>query len=34
VLSGANSREVLEKYPNTHIINDVSELPELIEKDF
>lgn len=30
VLSGANSYETLSKYPNTHIINDVSELPGLI----
>jgi len=31
VLSGANSRETLEKYPHTHIIQSVAELPSLIE---
>lgn len=34
VLSGANVREVLEKYPHTHILNSVADLPELIEKEF
>jgi phosphonatase-like hydrolase len=30
VLSGANSRETLEKYPHTHILNSVWDLPGLI----
>jgi phosphonatase-like hydrolase len=34
VLSGANSHEVLDKHPHTHIISDVSKLPELIQKYF
>jgi phosphonatase-like hydrolase len=34
VLSGANSKEVLEIYPHSHIINSVANLPELIEKEF
>jgi phosphonatase-like hydrolase len=32
VLSGANSKETLIQYPHTHILKDVSELPELIIK--
>lgn len=31
VLSGANSRETLERYPHTHILQGVWELPGLIE---
>lgn len=34
VLSGANKREVLEKYPHTHIIQSVKDLPELISTSF
>jgi len=30
VLSGANSRETLSKYPHTHILNSINELPELL----
>lgn len=32
VLSGANSRETLERYPHTHILQGVWELPELIKE--
>ena len=31
VLSGANSSETLMKYPHTHILQSVADLPELIE---
>jgi len=34
VLSGANSRTILEKYSHTHILMSVKELPSLIESDF
>jgi len=34
VMSGANSYEVLVKHPHTHIISDVSKLPELIQEYF
>ena len=34
VLSGANNEETLLKYPHTHIIQNVSSLPELIENEF
>lgn len=30
VLSGANSRETLLQYPNTHILNSINDLPELL----
>ncbi|MEY3436030.1 MAG: Phosphonoacetaldehyde hydrolase [Bacteroidota bacterium] len=31
VLSGANSKETLQKYPHTHIIDSVKDLPDLIK---
>lgn len=34
VLSGANSRETLERYPHTHILPGVWELPGLILQAF
>jgi phosphonatase-like hydrolase len=34
VLSGANSLETLQKYPHTHILPSVRELPELIQSQF
>jgi phosphoglycolate phosphatase-like HAD superfamily hydrolase len=34
VLSGANSLRTLQKYPHTHIIKSVKELPRLISTDF
>ena len=34
VLSGANSRKVLEKLPYTHILDSVRDLPTLIEQEF
>lgn len=34
VLSGANRRETLEKFPHTHILPSVRELPELIQNEF
>ncbi len=34
VLSGANARETLIKYPHTHIIDSVKQLPDLIMKEF
>lgn len=34
VLSGANDRVTLTKYPHTHIIPSVSDLPELINSHF
>lgn len=34
VLSGANTEETLEKYPHTHLIRSVAELPKLIVEDF
>jgi phosphonatase-like hydrolase len=34
VLSGANSRDTLIKYPHTHIIDSVKQLPDLIMKEF
>ncbi|MEY4660952.1 MAG: Phosphonoacetaldehyde hydrolase, partial [Bacteroidota bacterium] len=34
VLSGANSLSTLEKFPHTHIIDAVKDLPELIIRDF
>lgn len=34
VLSGANSRDVLMRYPHTHIIDSVANLPHLIENFF
>jgi phosphonatase-like hydrolase len=34
VLSGANDIETLKRYPHTHIIEDVRQLPELITKEF
>lgn len=34
VLSGANSIEILQQYPHTHILNSVAELPDLIRKAF
>lgn len=33
VLSGANSIEVLEKYRHTHILKDITELPDMITSD-
>lgn len=30
VLSGANSRETLSKYPHTHMLNSINELPEIL----
>ncbi len=30
VLSGANSRETLTKYPHTHILNSINELPGIL----
>ncbi len=34
VLSGANSIDILQQYPHTHILNSVAELPDLINKAF
>ena len=34
VLSGANHREVLEKYNHTHILDSIRDLPELINQTF
>ena len=34
VLSGANESSVLEKYPHTHLIQDVTYLPTLILEEF
>ena len=34
VLSGANNRETLSRYPHTHIIQDVAHLPATILADF
>jgi phosphonatase-like hydrolase len=34
VLSGANSRDVLIRYPHTHIIDSVADLPKLIQQNF
>jgi len=34
VLSGANSLKTLQKYPHTHIIKSIVDLPEIIQKDF
>lgn len=34
VLSGANSLETLQKYPHTHILPSVRELPDLIISEF
>ncbi|HTT24200.1 MAG TPA: phosphonatase-like hydrolase [Candidatus Sulfotelmatobacter sp.] len=34
VLTGAHSRESLEREPHTHIINSIAELPELIAREF
>jgi phosphonatase-like hydrolase len=34
VLSGANSVETLSRYPHTHIVNSVADLPELISRSF
>ncbi len=31
VLSGANKKETLLEFPHTHIINDITELPKLIQ---
>jgi phosphonatase-like hydrolase len=34
VLSGANSLKTLQKYPHTHILNGVSDLPKLLVEQF
>ncbi len=34
VLSGANTAETLDQYPHTHLLQDVRELPSVIEKEF
>lgn len=34
VLSGANTHETLEKYPHTHIIDNVACLPDIIQNEF
>jgi phosphonatase-like hydrolase len=30
VLSGANTKETLSKYPHTHMLNSINDLPELL----
>lgn len=34
VLSGANTQDVLVRYPHTHILDSVADLPELISKEY
>jgi len=34
VLSGANTRDILIRYPHTHIIDSVADLPDLIQTTF